>query len=258
MLSGHHRLQSSRFELKYIIDEPCAIAVRKFIACYLVPDEHADPRNNYEYPVYSLYLDSPNYTLYRATVTGLTNRFKLRVRFYNQLPDSPAFFEIKERRNEVILKQRAAVRRSSVTRLLAGHWPRLADLVDSSTGDFGRLQRFCGLRDRLQAGGKVFLSYMREAHVSEEDESIRVTFDRQLAASRCSGLSGMQDLKLRRIPVGNVILELKFTNRFPIWLRHMVRIFSLERISVAKYVSCAQALGDPQLRMVDSYQEYIA
>jgi hypothetical protein len=43
--------------------------------------------------------------------------------------------------------------------------------------------------------------------------------------------------------LGGVVLELKFTNRFPNWMRQMVGIFDLERTSVAKYVSCTRTLA---------------
>jgi hypothetical protein len=247
-----HRLQGSRFELKYVIDEPCAVAIRSYVGCYLVPDEHADPRRNYEYPVHTLYLDSPNYALYQATVHGCMNRFKLRVRFYDDLPESPTFFEIKARQNDVVLKQRAAVRRSSVPRLLASAWPRREDLAPGRADGFGSLQRFCGLRNILQAHGKLLLSYMREAHVSREDESIRVTLDRHIVAGAYRGVFGLVGLEVRGIPDGTVVLELKFNDRFPIWMQDLVERFDLERISFAKYVRCAQTLGCVRLQMAQS------
>jgi hypothetical protein len=49
--------------------------------------------------------------------------------------------------------------------------------------------------------------------------------------------------------IAGVILELKFTDRFPIWLRQMVRHFDLVRVSMAKYVSCVMALKMPQLQL---------
>jgi hypothetical protein len=247
-----HRLQGSRFELKYVIDEPCAAAIRKYVGCYLVPDEHADPRRNYEYPIHSLYLDSPNYTLYQATVHGCMNRFKLRVRFYDDLPESPTFFEIKSRRNDVILKQRAAVRRSSVSRLLAGAWPRREDLAPGRADGFGSLQRFCGLRNMLQAHGKLVLSYMREAHVLREGESVRVTFDRHIVAAAYRGIFGLDGLTIPVVPEDKVVLELKFTDRFPIWMKDLVQRFDLERISFPKYVICAQTMGGLRLQMAQS------
>ncbi len=41
-----HSLQSSRFELKYIIDEQCAAGVRDFAQVYLEPDESKGPASS--------------------------------------------------------------------------------------------------------------------------------------------------------------------------------------------------------------------
>ena len=119
-----HSLQTSRYELKYLIDEQCARSVRDYARCHLVPDRYAADLPNCEYDVHSLYLDSPDLALCRATRHGERNRFKLRIRFYDDRPDSPAYFEIKRRTDSVIHKRRSAVRRTAVERLLAGQQPR--------------------------------------------------------------------------------------------------------------------------------------
>jgi hypothetical protein len=243
-------LQSSRFELKYIISEATARAVRDFCLSYLEPDEHDDPSEGYQYAVHSLYLDSPNLALCRSTLQGRKNRFKLRIRFYDESPDSPAYFEIKRRLNDVILKQRCAVRRTSVSRVLAGHWPVPEDVLDKGPRGHAALTQFCDLAGRIQAEGQVFVSYWREAYVTSQSNSVRLTFDRRLFGARYVEAGTLHFNGDRAYPeIPGVILELKFTDRFPAWMRNMVRVFSLERRSVAKYVHCATALPIPQLRL---------
>jgi hypothetical protein len=121
-----HHLQANRFELKYIISEECAAGIRDFVRSYLVPDEF-NPAAGGGYQVNSVYLDSPALTLCNATVQGHKNRFKLRIRFYDDAPSSSVFFEIKRRVNDAILKERARVHRHAVARLLSGHWPAHGD-----------------------------------------------------------------------------------------------------------------------------------
>src|SRR5689334_18934733 len=128
-------MQRNRFELKYRIDERRARGVRDFIRSYMVRDRYARPEIGGCYPIYSVYLDSPGLALYSATLHGLKNRFKLRARYYDDRPQSPVFFEIKRRVNDVILKERAPIRRASVKRLLAGSPPDAADLYDQGDPD---------------------------------------------------------------------------------------------------------------------------
>jgi len=254
-----HRLQGSRYELKYVIPESLVRPLRGFLSAYLVPDEHADPENNWEYEVHSLYLDSPALELCRATVCGHKNRYKLRIRFYDVAGDSPVYFEIKRRVSEVILKQRAKVRRSVVKELLDGRWPQ-ADHLANGHGDgawgeeLGALERFCQLRDRIGARGKVFVSYMREAHVTPSDNALRVTFDRAICGRAYRGAFDMARARAPVYPpIEGVVLELKFTDRFPVWMREMVRVFDLERRSMAKYVTCIQQLNTMPAELVGEY-----
>lgn len=238
--------QASRFELKYVIPECCARAVRDFGRSYLVPDRFAANLPNHEYDVCSLYLDSPDLALCRATREGRRNRFKLRIRTYDNRPESPAWFEIKSRQEGIILKQRAPVKRESVRRLLRRHVPIPLDLHRPDPKAFGPLQRFCVLGGAIGAEGCVFVSYRREAYVAADNEAVRVTFDRRIQGARYGGeLFPASRQNWANAAVGGVVLEIKFTNRFPNWTAEMVRAFDLERCSVAKYVLCHQELLRP-------------
>ena len=244
-------VQSSRFELKYLVSEATARAIRDFCLSYLEPDEHDDPADGFEYSVHSLYLDSASLALCRATLQGHKNRFKLRIRFYDDLPDSPAYLEIKRRQNDVILKQRCAVRRTAVSRVLAGHWPDPADVLDKGPRGHVALTEFCDLAGRIQADGQAFVCYKREAYVTPHNDTVRLTFDRRVFGARYTGLGSLHFNGDRAYPeLPGVILELKFTDRFPVWMRQMCRAFSLERRSVAKYCYCALALRIPQLQLL--------
>src|SRR5256885_30472 len=113
-MSQDHRLQSQRFELKYLIDEAIAPGIRDFLTSYLELDEYGVGKPNLSYPVHSVYLDSDDLKTYQASVNGSKNRFKLRLRYYDAGVESPVFFEIKARVDDCILKQRCGVRREAV------------------------------------------------------------------------------------------------------------------------------------------------
>jgi hypothetical protein len=241
-------LQRSRFELKYIIGEPTAHEIRHFARSHLMPDSFADPKKGYSYEIHSVYLDNPGQSLMNQTLEGLKNRFKLRVRFYDANPDHPVFFEVKRRVNDAIIKVRAKVRREAADRLMRAHhaWPSHADLANPSDDrGFVALCKFCELRDKMDAAPQVLVSYNREAWCAPEDDSIRVTFDRNLEGAaydpdRTFRLFHTEDWV--RPPMKGVVLELKFTDRFPNWMRQMAQTFNLQRTSMAKYVTCAKTI----------------
>jgi len=248
-----HKLQASRFELKFIIDQQCAVAVRDFIRTYLVPDEHAEQTPANSYPVNSLYLDSPDLILFRQAAVGMKNRFKLRIRFYDGEADSPAFLEIKRRITDVIRKERAAISRDGIRRLLAGGRPDASHLLSGNDQEKSTiaLQSFCSLYDSIRARANIYVSYMREAYVLPNSNQVRVTFDRDLLGARFHpDTLLLPPSRGTRPKVGGVILELKFTDRFPPWMQEMVQAFGLHRRSVPKYNMCVEAMGlQPWKRM---------
>ena len=136
------RFQPERYERKYLISNQQALKVREFIKNYLEPDEYSARQPNYSYPIHSIYLDSDVLTTYWAFVHAEKNRFKLRLRFYDNNPDSPVFFELKMREGDCIVKHRAPVRKEAAAMLVAGHFPGSARVcVKNPGGTPSRQQR---------------------------------------------------------------------------------------------------------------------
>lgn len=236
-------MQKSRFELKYLISEETALLVREFVKSYLDFDEYSVGKPNYSYPVHSLYVDSDDLKLYWATINGDKNRFKLRLRYYSTHPDSPVFFEIKRRMNNCILKERGGVRQEFVPLLLQGHLPQQEHLVSKAPNQLVALQRFFDLSQRIRAHPRVHIFYMREAYVSDDDQ-VRVTMDRKVYGDANLAYSIKTEMNRPCLSFNKeVILELKFTNRFPDWFRELVRVFNVMQCGAAKYVESVQGLG---------------
>ena len=229
-------LQHQRLELKYIVPEQVALAVRDFISSYLILDRFGIRQPGLSYPVHSLYLDSDDLAFYWHTINGNKNRFKLRLRYYDDRPASPVFFEIKRRINMAILKQRGAARRHAVDALLAGQLPAPEQLFFDEPAQLPALEHFCELMQQYQAKPKAHVAYRREAWVSPNDNSTRVTMDRQIQfVFEPAALLRTQMHNPLDISPDSVVLELKFTGRFPDWFKELVRYFNLWQCSAAKY-----------------------
>jgi len=229
-----------RYELKYRITESRARAVAQFVRQYLPVDRYSKLQRDGNYPIVSLYLDSDNMHLCKESIDGRQNRFKLRIRSYTDEPDYPCFFEIKRRINTVILKSRARVMHGDIVPLLAylPLGPRDYNV------DMNALNQFQLYMSSVQAKPKVLIRYMREAFEGESDNRVRVTFDRDLCYKVTDkpvvilGGTGWQ-----RNPVtndGGVILEVKFTGTYPVWLSRMVEYFDLRGRSISKFATSIQ------------------
>lgn len=242
-------MQLQRLELKYQISNEMALAVRDFVSSYLEVDEFGATRPNLSYPVHSLYLDSPELATFRHTINGNKNRFKLRIRFYENRPNAPVYFEIKRRMNNAILKQRGAVRREAVDAVLAGQLPGPDELASSDPRHLGGIQRFLTLMTDLQALPTAHVAYLREAWMSPRDNSIRVTMDRDVLFEP-DPTTTMQAAMIDPVRVfgSRVILELKFTGRYPDWWNELVRVFGLQQASAAKYADGISRYGEARVK----------
>jgi len=242
------RLQATRFELKYRVHAQVALQMREFVRGYLVPDEFSADKPEYSYHNHSLYLDSDDLKLYWDVLNSNKNRYKLRIRYYDDNPESPVFFEIKRRMDNAILKKRCAVRRSVVAQLLAGQLPEEGHLFSPSPKSFDAIREFCYLKEDLRASPKTHVAYRREAWVSEADNSVRVSFDRDVCSAPSFSDELTTSLENYVMPfTPDVILELKFTGRFPNWFREMVELFGVMQLGAAKYADGVDQLGSARL-----------
>lgn len=239
------RLLSSRFEMKYIIREEQAARVREFVRCYLELDEHGAGRSSYSYPVHSLYLDSDDLHLYWRTINGDKNRYKLRIRFYNDNPEAPVFFEVKRRQNSCIIKHRAAIWRQFIPAVLDGQAPPPSGFAAHSQKHELALLEFIELMESINAKPRAHVAYLREAYLPADDNTARVTLDRavRIEPQFTDGLS-TQMINPTLIWGDPVILELKFTDRYPLWFREMAEACGLAQCSAAKYVAGVELLGE--------------
>jgi len=225
----------SRFECKYLIDPSTVDPVREFLAPFTRPDAYAARRPGYRYAVSSLYLDSADLALYGQTVAGEKDRFKLRVRTYSDDPHTRAFFEVKQKINTVVHKRRTGLTRGQASIVLEQRpLDFLDDLTDERRDDLEFFNHHVALTG---ARPVVRVKYMREAYEARGHEPVRVTIDTGLMhAVTMNGNLSHRDGKWTTTPMTGVILEIKFTERFPWWVQEVVHQFGLNQRAVPKYV----------------------
>lgn len=243
-----------RYELKYVVEETRARAITGFLRGHLRPSAYNRGGSIPGETVTSLYFDSPDLLFYRQNFAGLKNRIKLRIRFYDNDWDQPAFLEIKRRVSDAICKERTMISREIVRQMLQQRWPSLSRGSQSEPAPFGPKQvavqqEFSRLCNVAQARPMLYVSYIREAFVGVDDGPLRVTLDRQLRGALYEGEERIA-LPQRGVPPHvhtvspeAVVLELKFNRSCPLWMQKMVRVFNLHRRSLCKYTICTEALG---------------
>jgi hypothetical protein len=228
------RTLTSRFELKYLLDDARVDALRAFIAPFTRPDPFAAGRPDLRYEIASLYFDTADLLLREMTRQGIKNRFKLRIRCYDDDPASPVFLEVKRRVNRAILKHRAKLTRSEARRTVTGLLAHDASGWERMTPE---AQEFMGLVAACAARPVCRVRYRREAYEARSGGPLRISLDTEvefLPTSEFDVALGAPGWCSSRIP--GTILEIKYTDAFPPWVSDLVRRLGIGAQSVAKYV----------------------
>lgn len=228
-----------RREYKYLVHPSRIPGIRRALQGWCVLDRHA--QSNRLYAIRSLYLDTGDLRLAKANAAEVHTRFKVRVREYPGTT-APVFLEIKRRYGDVIKKLR--------TQIQPAAWPGLLNqpLGELSEGVAG----FVDLVQHMDLRPVTLVEYDREAYMSEVDDYARVTFDLAIGCQRADDWT-LHPYQYARLPIDNpvntstveprVVIELKFAGPAPMWMRHIVERFELERQSFSKYVSSVEALA---------------
>lgn len=234
---------TGRFERKYLVSDGVAIALREAFLEHLQRDIHMPADKARGYAVYSVYYDTPALDLYRQTRQGAQQRFKLRLRYYDDQPDTAAFVEVKEKIKGQVFKRRFRTDKSLAQSLLNDPQGDVLEAALSNGAAGTALEEFCAKRQTLDAAPKLLVAYEREAFHSLEEPKVRVTFDRRIKAVAC-GRNVRLDIPRYGSSIGglNVLMEVKYTGNPPAWFLPIREKFKLKRTSFSKFAECIDAL----------------
>jgi hypothetical protein len=160
---------------------------------------------------------------------------------------------------DIILKQRCGIWRSASGHVLNGQLPGPLDMVAPHVpSELTAIQEFFRLQYNLGAVGKMHVAYNREAYVNSNNNEARVTFDRHVRVATRFNQALVTQMEKPFVCTGTgddpddvVILELKFSGRFPNWYRELVQTFHLTQTGAAKYIEGTTLYAGRELAAID-------
>ena len=244
-----------RHEFKYALPLSARAEVLRIVGDRAVPDSHATGREDglVGYYNHTIYLDTGDLLDYHERLSGRRLRNRLRVRTYGRSGDrAPVFLEIKRKIDERVVKQRVRVCDADTW---AAH-PHDRPWIEHARGVNGGGRFAAAHFLRLAEDGRVPVStvqYFREAYIDRRGDGycrVRLTLDREVtAAVRPDGRSLYVSPEVELIPQDWMVMELKYSNDRPGWMREICRELGLRALPVPKYgLSVARGVraGCPQ------------
>jgi hypothetical protein len=214
-------------------------ALRSAVRPFLRLDAFAAQQPGGLYTVRSIYFDTPGFEMFHTKIDGIAHRMKVRLRGYNIGDDnSRVFLEIKRKYEGPIQKNRSSAPYGIVRRLFE---------PGSSFEEFAphfqnpdNARRFLYQIHSRNLQPVVNVIYEREPYLAKNtnfDNDFRLTFDLNL---RSVGYPTVHELFRERGEIhafpGFFILELKFNEYCPDWIKPILEDFQLRKEPASKYV----------------------
>lgn len=244
-----------RFEIKYIVHRSKLDRLRQMIKPFVQPDKHVADKPDHSYTVRSLYFDTPDLLYYFEKIEGVPHRLKLRMRTYDR-PESnaPMFFEIKRKHRVPMTKNRAPFNYSTALDILKDGISS-EQHPDSNPERIADCQRFLFHLHRDNLAPTVLVVYDREPYESLLDNTIRITFDKNLRSGLKDEVSEIFTEELKPVMNEHFILEVKYNTRYPRWMRIIANSLDIKQVSASKY--CMSMDNHPEVFQRDQWSKVI-
>ncbi|MBM7649093.1 hypothetical protein JOC78_002046 [Bacillus ectoiniformans] len=225
-------MKKFRHELKYFINEYDYLTLRRKIGMILPQDRHSIDEQGYL--IRSLYFDNVYDDDLFQKNNGIFRRKKFRIRTYNH-SDQVIKLEKKSRQGEYILKTSAPITREEYERLIKWDYAFLREKEDPVYREFYYYLNSYYMRPR------VIVDYIREAYVGSIG-NVRITFDKELSfVSNTTDLFEPNYISEEVIAYPQTILEVKYDDYLPDYIRQLLQLNAHNRSAISKYVHCRMA-----------------
>ena len=222
-----------RQERKSLLTKAKAVLLEQRIAAVLPLDDHASQDGTYR--IRSIYFDTVANSAYQEKNMGISDREKIRLRFYGVNP-STVKLEKKEKRENLIHKEVILINRETAEAMMKGDFTMLLYYDAPLAKEVYAKAMATGLVP------VVVVDYLRKAYVYPT-ASVRITFDYELSAEITSENMWTPN-ECYDVIGNNVILEVKFNKYLPTHIKELVSSVPGAKIALSKYVMCRDSLRE--------------
>lgn len=217
----------NRQEIKYYINFIDYYNLSNIISKIFIKDSNSDKDGGYY--VRSLYFDNKTNKDYYQKIDGIERRKKLRIRIYNY-NSSPIKMEIKSKFNNFIIKESFSINNKDANEIISGDYSSLLNYKNVIALKIYKEFFKDFYRPVIQ------IDYRREAY-SYDLNQIRITFDSKLRKSEINiGDLFVNNYNMSHVLNNNkIIMEIKFNNTLPSWIKNLLQLPRFERCAISKY-----------------------
>lgn len=216
-----------RHEIKYILCYQQAYIIKERLSCLMKKDNHVTGES---YLIRSIYYDNDSNVCFFDNLMGSSERSKWRIRTYNN-DDSMIRLENKQKKNCFTRKESTILSKKDYESITKGD-------IDGLNDSSAVLERFlCNIR-LGNYKPTVVVQYNRIPFVLLEG-NVRITLDYNICYS--SRFDQLFDENMQTelvMPEEKMILEIKYDEYLPDYIRDCIQLPNMTRCSCSKYCLC--------------------
>ena len=211
-----------RVEKKYRLTPTQKDALLSLIGPHLTPDAHGRST------ICSLYLDTPDHRIIRASIIAQAYKEKLRLRSYGTPKmDDEVFLEIKKKFKGVVYKRREIMTlRQAMAYISGGEKPCDSQIMQEI--DYA-------MHFYHQPQPMMLIAYEREAYFCADNPDLRITFDTNVRARDTALRLEEGSDGIRLLPEDAIMMEIKTDGAMPVWLAQALSQCSILPARFSKY-----------------------
>lgn len=219
-----------RHEYKFLIDEMDRAKLYYRLKNLIPLDANAGEMGSYF--IRSVYFDDYRDSCFYQNEDGINERAKYRIRIYNA-SDARITLERKSKKNGMTCKESAALTREQCEELLQGKVLPMGTAEAAAYPEV--LRQFLVLMMTRGMRAKTIVEYERIPFIYPSG-NVRITFDRNISASMQTERFFEKDaLRYPVLAKGQQLLEVKFDEYLPTFIRDNLEIGKLQQTSFSKY-----------------------
>lgn len=215
-----------RHEKKYLITSLQAKQITERLKTVMQLDEHLKKRKYYN--IRSLYFDDYNDTSLKQVINGISTREKYRIRIYNY------------KRNDIKLEKKYKINNMTNKESCKLTKKQFNDIINnvnlSIDNKNPKLLNDLYLKMRTRnLSPKIIIDYNRIPYIYESG-NVRVTIDYNISCNhKIDELFDKEGTLIPLMDKDTAILEVKYTEFIPDFIRYSLQLNELERVSYSKY-----------------------
>ena len=234
-----------RYEKKYLLTPEQERDFLRLVEDRMVIDQYG------LHTICNIYFDTPDFDLIRNSVEKPIYKEKLRLRSYGvpESEDSKVFVELKKKFKGIVYKRRVGLKLGEAEAYLYdGVKPHKDNQILHEIDWFLRTN---------PVQPQVYIAYDRRAFFGLEDNSIRLTLDKNIRCRR-------KKLRLGDGPVGEQLLkddmtlmEIKLPEYMPMWLAMILSELGVAPVSISKYGTYYCENPDMYMSIIENHKAFL-